>query len=131
MRPCRNEKGDHIMNANEILELVRAGFTKAEIMAFSTGSENAPQDANPEPEQEPAEPANVPQNGEKPAETTKEQPAAQGTELDRLYKQLSALTAAIQGQNRADAEQGASIIEPYENGIKTIRDLVGIPAEQK
>lgn len=119
------------MNANEILELVRAGFTKAEIMELSTGRENASQETNVEPAEEPAEPVNVPQSEEKPAKTEKEPPAAPGTELDRLYKQLSALTAAIQGQNRMDAEQGASIIEPYENGIKTIRELTGIPTDQK
>lgn len=109
------------MLSSEILELVRAGYTKAEIQAM-----DAAPAADPVPEAEPEAPAPAadPQPAAEPA-------AAAPDWQQQLFTQLGALTAAIQGQNRAQAEMGAQIIEPYAAGVNTLRGLVNIPNKEE
>ena len=94
------------MNYNEILELVRAGFTRDEINAMQ---DPAPL-ANPQPEppaQQPPEPPADPQP-EPPADPQPEPPAQQppATETEKLLRELlggmSTLTKAVQAGNRAN-----------------------------
>ena len=107
------------MLSSEILELVRAGYTKAEIQAM----DQAP--ADPVPAAEPAEsvPAADPAPAAAPAATTPDW-------QQQLFQQLGSLTAAIQGQNRAQAEMGAQIIEPYAAGVNTLRGVANIPNKE-
>ena len=85
--------------------------------------------------QEPSEPVNVPQNetssASDPIETTEPVPPAEGTEFDRLSKQLAELTAAMQSANRSGAEMGGQIIGPKETGINVLREIGGVPAQNK
>lgn len=111
------------MKSSEILELVRAGYTKAEIQAMDAAAPAAPA-ADPVPAAEPAAP--VPAADPQPAA----EPAAPDWQ-QQLFTQLGALTAAIQGQNRAQAEMGAQIIEPYAAGVNTLRGLVNIPNKEE
>lgn len=111
------------MKTSEILELVRAGFSRAEIMAMDT--ENPPAETQPE-EIRPAAPADQPAEPAAPSPVETQTPDWQ----QQLFTQLGALTAAIQGQNRAQAEMGAQIIEPYAAGVNTLRGLVNIPNKE-
>lgn len=85
------------MNYNEILELVRAGYTRDEINAMQTAT-SAPQ---PEP---PADP----QPAEPPAADPQPEPVAAppATETEKLLRELlggmSTLTKAVQAGNRAN-----------------------------
>lgn len=108
------------MKTSEILELVRAGFSRAEIMAMD--NDNLPAETQPE-EIQPAA----------PAETAAPSPVETQTPdwQQQLFTQLGALTAAIQGQNRAQAEMGAQIIEPYATGVNTLRGLVNITSKEE
>lgn len=86
------------MNYNEILELVRAGFTRDEI--------NAMQASAPAPQPEP--PAADPQPAEPPAGDRQPEPVAAppATETEKLLRELlggmSTLTKAVQAGNRAN-----------------------------
>lgn len=91
------------MNYNEILELVRAGFTRDEINAMQ---DPAPV-ANPQPEppaQQPSEPPADPQPADPQPEPPAQQPPA--TETEKLLRELlggmSTLTKAVQAGNRAN-----------------------------
>lgn len=85
------------MNYNEILELVRAGFTRDEI--------NAMQAPTPAP---PPEPPADPQPAEPPAADPQPEPVAAppATETEKLLRELlggmSTLTEAVQAGNRAN-----------------------------
>lgn len=120
------------MNANEILELVRAGYTKQEIDAM--GRENAAEQANAENDPVPADTAQAPENEPSQAteaKTEHEPPVSPGTELDRLYREIANLTKAMQANNRASADMGANIIEPQQAAINTMRELSSIPAPKE
>ena len=108
------------MNANDILSLVNAGFTKSEILQMF------PQDPAPAEDQPAAVPDQAPAAPpEQPAPQAV--PAADG--MQQLFQQMAALTSAIQAQNRAYAEQGTEIIEPYAQGVNTLRGLADIPTK--
>lgn len=111
------------MKTSEILELVRAGYTKAEIQAMDAATAAAPMPAAEPADEAPAAPAADPVPSVEPASTTPDW-------QQQLFTQLGALTAAIQGQNRAQAEMGAQIIEPYAAGVSTLRGLVNIPNKE-
>ena len=116
------------MTYRDIIVLLNAGYTKADIDAMS---DDKPAEATKNSDvQEHSEPVNVPQNGTSPAsdpvETT--EPAKPENEYDRLTKQLAELTAAVQNANRAGAEMGGKIISPHETGINALRELGGVPA---
>ena len=112
------------MNAKNILELVRAGYTKSEIEAMV--NENA-DDKKPDPV--PESPAQVAETETPEAEEQEDRkpPVSPGTELDRLYAELRNLTAAMQANNRAAADMGAKIIEPQKAAINTMRELASVP----
>lgn len=118
------------MKTSEILELVRAGYTKEEIAAMDTTDdekiEHPEKKPDPEPEQKP-EPKPDP---EPDAET---KPVKVESETEKLVKalglKLEALTSAIQTNNVNSLEQNgggtlttedvlASIIDPTYKGGK-------------
>ena len=123
------------MNAQDILTLLRAGYSKSEIDAMSR--EKAAETTKNETDNLPAE---TPQATQKPApapaeppKAPAEPPKAAGTELDRLFSELRNLTAAIQQSNRAAADMGANIIDPQTAGINALANLgnLTIKEEQK
>lgn len=123
------------MTIQDILTLGKMGYTKADIDAL-VERENAPHGAKSEDKPKPAEPAQTPQKQEPPktdplTASKKEPPKADGTELDRLYAKLGELTAALQAQNRAAAEMGASIIDPREAGVNALSALSGFTTNEK
>ena len=94
------------MNYDEILALVRAGYSKTEIDAMGTGSAKP---APAAPAQQPAAPAQ-PKESTAPAVPAQAQPAqaqpvaATSTEalLQQLFGSVNTLTQAVQAQNRAN-----------------------------
>lgn len=89
------------MNANDILELVRAGFTHAEILAMTTQKEPTPDPApDPAPDPTPApdpEPTPAPEPG-----TGKSEPDVMAA-IAALTSQVETLTKAQQAANRAQS----------------------------
>lgn len=88
------------MNYDDILALVRAGYSKAEIDAMGSGAA-APAPAPPAQQPEAPEP---PKESPAPAVPTQAQPqAATSTEalLQQLFGSVNTLTQAVQAQNRA------------------------------
>lgn len=87
------------MNANDILELLRAGFSKDEIMSLTSTQEPAaaPQPATPEPTPEPdPEPTPDPSSSESNNDVN--------TAIAALTKQVEALTKAQQAANRSRSQ---------------------------
>lgn len=86
------------MNYNEILELVRAGFTRDEINAMQA----------PAPAPQPDPPADPPAAEPQPAGDPQPEPVAAppATETEKLLRELlggmSTLTKAVQAGNRAN-----------------------------
>ena len=109
------------MKMNELLELVRAGFTKEEIMQFENSGHDTvePQPApNPEPEQAP-----------EPARTPEPEPA-NFDPMQELTKRITELTQAVQASNRTYAEMGGSIIDPHETALDTLRSISDMPTQK-
>lgn len=77
------------MTINERLELIRAGYTKADIEAFETGTEpEPPKPEPPKPEQPKPEP-----------EPPKPEPEPPAQDNSAVLKAINDLTKAIQLQN--------------------------------
>ena len=99
------------MNQEDILALVRAGFTRSEILAMQTpAAEPAPAEPQPDPEPAPAapqpdpEPAPAAPQPEPAPAAPQPAPAAQPSNQDVLAA-INSLTAAIQNINRNSAQQ--------------------------
>lgn len=93
------------MNQEDILALVRAGFTRSEILAMQApAAEPAPAEPQPDPEPAPQpepEPAPAaPQPEPAPAAPQPAQPSNQD-----VLAAINSLTAAIQNINRNSAQQ--------------------------
>ena len=88
------------MNPEDILALVRAGFSRSEILAMQTPAVD-PAPAEPQPDPEPAPAA--PQPDPTPA-APQPAPAPQPSNQDVLAA-INSLTAAIQNINRNSAQQ--------------------------
>ena len=87
------------MNANEILELIRAGFTKDEILGL-TSTEPTPA---PDPEPTPApDPEPTPEPTPVPSSDSTDVNAA----IAALTKQVEELTKAQQAANRSHSQVG-------------------------
>ena len=87
------------MTASELLELIRAGYTREEIDALASSADPAPADPAPDPAT--ADPAPEPAAPEQP-----EQPdvaAAITAALAPVLKQIGDLTRAVQASNAAGA----------------------------
>ena len=99
------------MNQEDILALVRAGFTRSEILAMQTpAAEPAPAEPQPDPEPAPAapqpdpEPAPAAPQPEPTPAAPQPAPAPQPSNQDVLAA-INNLTAAIQNINRNSAQQ--------------------------
>ena len=101
------------MNQEDILALVRAGFSRSEILAMQApAAEPAPAAPQPDPEPAPAAPQPDPEPAPAPAAPQPEPapaapqpaPAAQPSNQDVLAA-INSLTAAIQNINRNSAQQ--------------------------
>lgn len=91
------------MNYDDILALVRAGYSKAEIDAMGSGAAAPAAPAPVPPAQQPAAPEQ-PKESPAPAVPPQAQPlAATSTEalLQQLFGSVNTLTQAVQAQNRA------------------------------
>lgn len=132
------------MKKSEILELVRAGYSKAEIEAMT--DEEAPSATNTETDQEPVQAANDAQEGaEAPVEAVQAVPAVQPVpavpdalpplsledRLGALEKTLSRLAQATQGANRRDNYAQAAIIPPDAQAVDVFRGMTGAPTNNK
>ena len=96
------------MNQEDILALVRAGFTRSEILAMQTpAAEPAPAEPQPDPEPAPQpepEPAPAAPQPEPAPAAPQPAPAPQPSNQDVLAA-INSLTAAIQNINRNSAQQ--------------------------
>ena len=91
------------MNYDDILALVRAGYSKTEIDAMVSGAAAPAAPAPVPPAQQPAAPEQ-PKESPAPAVPPQAQPpAATSTEalLQQLFGSVNTLTQAVQAQNRA------------------------------
>ena len=110
------------MTYTEILELVRAGYTRAEIDAMQKAEGSAPEAkpaaspeaepaAAPEPEQKQTTEQNKPESVPTPSPEKKEP-----TEVEKLVSALGLkidrMTAAIQGRNIQEAENPNNELTP-------------------
>jgi Tfp pilus assembly protein FimV len=96
------------MTKEEMLMLVKAGFTAEEIRAMSPS-------ASAEPEPEPA-PAETPEQPEaEPAEPAETEPEWKGA-FEGLKQSLDSLTKQLQSENRASAR--------IEETVNTVDDII-------
>lgn len=98
------------MKTSEILELVRAGYTKEEIAAMDNDAEKIEHpEKKPEPEPEPEKEIEPKPDSGPDAET---KPVKVESETEKLVKalglKLEALTSAIQTSNVNNVEQGGN-----------------------
>lgn len=110
------------MKANEILELVRAGFTKAEIAAMEAGPVDTPV-----PEEQPAEPAPAAAPAAEqpePAEKTPE-PEAKPAWAVSLEKSVAAMIQTMQSMNRASSGRGS--VETVQTTDDILREMFAEP----
>ena len=129
------------MKKSDILELVRAGYSKAEIDAMS--DEEAPSATNSENDQEPAQTANDAQEGaEAPVEAVRAvqpvpaipdalPPLSLKDRLGALEKTLSSLAQTVQGANRRNNYAQAAIIPPDAQAVDVFRGMTGAPTNKK
>lgn len=95
------------MNQEDILALVRAGFTRSEILAMQAPAAD-PATAEPQPDPEPALAAPQPEPEPAPAAPQPDPaPAAQPAQPSNqdVLAAINSLTAAIQNINRNSAQQ--------------------------
>ena len=101
------------MNQEDILALVRAGFSRSEILSMSQPAEPAPAAPQPDPEPAPAapqpdpEPAPAAPQPEPTPAAPQPAPAAQPAQPSNqdVLAAINSLTAAIQNINRNSAQQ--------------------------
>ena len=99
----------NIMNVQDILALVNAGFTRQEIMAMSQ-PEADPQPADPQPAPADPQPEAAPQPAPADPQPAADPPAADppqpaGPGIADLLKELQSLREAVQAGNRNSAQQ--------------------------
>lgn len=108
------------MKASEILELVRAGYTRAEIDAMSADPEPAPDDPDPEPTHDDSEH----EHESSVSEPVPEWAQALNSTLDELRKTIQA--SNIRGDDMGDEE---GVDDAAENALAQY--LTGKTAEPK
>lgn len=116
------------MNYDDILALVRAGYSKAEIDAMAAGAAapSAP------PAQKPAAPEQ-PKEAPAPAVPTQAQPvAATSTEalLQQLFGSVNTLTQAVQAQNRANITGNAPAQTVDDIAKTATARIMGVPEKE-
>lgn len=115
------------MNLNELLELVRAGYTKADIEALTTPAEPAAP-ADPAPaEPEPAEPA-------KPADTAapRTDPAKLEDAAQSNYERLEALlNKYINTQQAANINSGTIQGNTQRTTEQILAEVIAPPRKEK
>ena len=99
------------MTSSEIIALVAAGYSKAEIEAMSAAPENDPQ---PEPA-----PAADPQPTEDPVSAADPQPV-QDDRIEVLEQAIIKLTQAIQGANILNSGKGAAPTLTAEDALASL-----------
>ena len=105
------------MTTNEILELVRAGYTKTEIESMNgTAEQKAPEQA-----QEQAQEQTAPEQEQKAPEQAQEQPTENGNykELTELVKNLTETVKAMQADNARKVSGEPPKRDTAESAIKS------------
>lgn len=101
------------MTLDEIMTLVKAGYTKEEIQALQTPAQpaqSAPEEAQPAPEQKPEEPKQAPAAAEKPQQ-------------DAILDALNRLTNTIISHNT-----NGTIMQPPERTIdQALAEIIAPP----
>lgn len=119
------------MTYADILILLRAGYTKAEIDALQA-DDAAPEAAAQTPAADPVPAAPAQADDQTPAEDPQpvEQPATPPDPTQQVLQQITELVRAVQANNRSSAEMGA-IIDPQQSAIDTLGALGGLPKPTK
>ena len=137
------------MNYKDVLTLLAAGYTKAEISQMDDISPAAPTAGDDKPQASllsPAAPAGDPPDQRvlqsssdtsqpiQPAEGSVPAPQSAGEEAaahqdptQQILQQLTEMVRSVQANNRGLAEMGAEIIEPRQLAINTLKSLGGLP----
>lgn len=114
---------------SDIILMLRAGYSREEIDAFSDEDTSpAPQAAAPAPQAVPSETPEEPTENANAQPVPEPSPAPQAAEggSTELLAAIKALTAAVQGNNRAAAEMGANIIDPQTAGVNALAGMSNI-----
>lgn len=117
------------MNYDDILALVRAGYSKTEIDAMVDGAAAPPPVP---PAQQPAAPAQ-PKEAPAPAVPPQAQPvAATSTEalLQQLFGSVNTLTQAVQAQNRANITGNAPAQTVDDIAKAATARIMGVPEKE-
>lgn len=117
------------MTYSEILELIRAGYTKAEIDAMVNAAPAAPEAKTPDEGEAPTAPEEKPTEGEnKPkSEPEKKEPTEVEKLVSALGLRLDALTRAVQAANVGTIEGKRDNIEESTESIlaRIINPMIG------
>lgn len=109
------------MKINDLLELVRAGWTKDEIQAMEAGPAAAPV-----PEEQPAEPAAPDAAPAEPAEPAAEpEPEVKPAWAVSLEKSVAAMIQTMQSMNRAASGRGS--VETVQTTDDILREMFAEP----
>lgn len=135
------------MTYKEVLTLLAAGYTKAEISQMDDISPAAPTAGDDKPQASilsPAAPAGDPPDQQSSSETSQPIQPAEGTvpapqsagegagdQIAQLQQMISALITEVQNGNRDNAEMGARIIDPHASAIDTLRSISSIPTKKE
>ena len=113
------------MNYEEIMMLVRAGYTKDEISAMQAPAETAPADPAPA-DQAPADPAPTDQAPADPAQAPAGNPDAGS--IAELTKAFNNMTAALQLQN---INRDMMAPQPQRTAADAIAEIIMPPVRKK
>lgn len=108
------------MKANEILELVRAGYTKAEISALEAGPADMPVS-----EEQPAEPAPADDQVSEQSEPAAPDPEVKPAWAVSLEKSVAAMIQTMQSMNRASSGRGS--VETVQTTDEILREMFAEP----
>lgn len=106
------------MKANEILELVRAGWTKADILALAQGGP----DTEPVQDEDISQPADAEPAADTQLEPAPEEKPAWAVSLE---KSMAAMIQTLQAANRASSGKGA--VETVQTTDDILREMFAEP----
>ena len=118
------------MNYDDILALVRAGYSKDEINAMAAGAAAPPAQETAAP---PPVPPEQPKEAPAPAVPPQAQPvAATSTEalLQQLFGSVNTLTQAVQAQNRANITGNAPAQTVDDIAKAATARIMGVPEKE-
>ena len=118
------------MDVNDILALVKAGFSKDEITAFTAenGENQTSGDDARQPSAATEDQSSAEASGEQPQPQPQPQPLQTNASWEAVMESIKTLTQAVQAQNRQAAQMGN---DEGPDAYDTLRALSGIKTTKK